>query len=73
MVRGKKRLGATPGLDILTYAALGVSALVALFPVLWGLTTALKTDGEVNAFPPTLIPSEVSFQNFSSVDRKSVV
>lgn len=67
MVRGKKRLGATPGLDILTYAALGVSALVALFPVLWGLTTALKTDGEVNAFPPTLIPSEVSFQNFSSV------
>lgn len=63
----RKKLGRTPGLDALTYIALAVAALIALFPVLWGLGTALKTDGEVNSFPPTLIPSEVSFDNFTSV------
>lgn len=36
----KSKLGRTPGLDALTYVVLIAAALVALFPVLWGLFTA---------------------------------
>ena len=43
------------------------AALVALFPVLWGLFTALKSPAEVNSFPPTLLPNEFTLENFSSV------
>ena len=39
----KSKLGRTPGLDALTYVVLIAAALVALFPVLWGLFTALKS------------------------------
>lgn len=47
----KSKLGRTPGLDALTYVVLIAAALVALFPVLWGLFTALKSPAEVNSFP----------------------
>ena len=48
----KSKLGRTPGLDALTYVVLIAAALVALFPVLWGLFTALKSPAEVNSFLP---------------------
>ena len=63
----KKKLGQTPGLDAATYIVLIIAAAVALFPVLWGLFTALKTDGEVNSFPPTLLPSVFTGENFATV------
>ena len=63
----KSKLGRTPGLDALTYVVLIAAALVALFPVLWGLFTALKSPAEVNSFPPTLLPNEFTLENFSSV------
>lgn len=63
----KKKLGQTPGLDAATYIVLIIAAVVALFPVLWGLFTALKTDGEVNSFPPTLLPSVFTGENFATV------
>ena len=63
----KKKLGQTPGLDTATYIVLIIAAVVALFPVLWGLFTALKTDGEVNSFPPTLLPSVFTGENFATV------
>ena len=49
-------LGKTPGLDFLTVIILIAAVIVALFPVLWGLSTALKTDGAVTMFPPEIIP-----------------
>ena len=63
----KKKLGQTPGLDAATYIVLIIAAVVALFPVLWGLFTALKTDGGVNSFPPTLLPSVFTGENFATV------
>ena len=63
----KKKLGQTPGLDAATYIVLIIAAVVALFPVLWGLFTALKTDGEVNSFPPTLLPSVFTGETFATV------
>ena len=32
--------------------------LVALFPIVWGLSTSLKTPAELAAFPPTLLPRQ---------------
>ena len=67
----KHRLGRTPGLDIATVAVLLVAALVALFPVLWGLSTSLKTDGEVTTFPPNILPESLNLSNYISVFMKS--
>lgn len=47
MGKRKSSLGKTPGLDFLTVIALIAAAIVSLFPVLWGLSTALKTDSAV--------------------------
>ena len=64
-------LGKTPGLDFLTVIALIAAAIVALFPVLWGLSTALKTDSAVTMFPPEIIPKEITWNNFIDVVTKS--
>ena len=67
----RSKFNATPGLDALTYIVLIIAALFSLMPVIWGLFTALKTPAEVNLFPPTLLPSEFTLENFKSVIFKS--
>ena len=57
MKRKSSNLGRTPGLDFLTVIILIGASVISLFPVLWGLSTALKTDDAVTMFPP-----EVQFQ-----------
>jgi len=48
--------------------ALGVAvAVIAVFPVFWMLSTALKTNGEITAGTPHLIPHDPTGQNFSFV------
>ena len=71
MRKRKGSLGKTPGLDFLTVIALLISAAFALFPVIWGLSTSLKTDGAVTMFPPEIIPSEITWGNFVDVVTKS--
>ena len=71
MGKRKGSLGKTPGLDFLTVIALIAAAIVALFPVLWGLSTALKTDSAVTMFPPEIIPKEITWNNFIDVVTKS--
>jgi ABC-type glycerol-3-phosphate transport system permease component len=44
-----------------------VFVLFSTLPLLWGVATALKMPGEVYAFPPTWIPSEITFDNFIAV------
>lgn len=51
-MKHKNGLGRRPWLDAVTYIALTLASLISMFPVLWAITTALKTDGEVNSFPP---------------------
>ncbi|MEH1785988.1 MAG: carbohydrate ABC transporter permease [Nostoc sp.] len=53
---------------LLMYAVLGVIALLMLFPLLWLISTSLKSPTE-NIFqsPPQLLPSQPTLNNFSSV------
>ena len=67
MGKRKSSLGKTPALDFLTVIALIAAAIVSLFPVLWGLATALKTDSAVTMFPPEIIPKVITWNNFIDV------
>ncbi|NWF61701.1 MAG: carbohydrate ABC transporter permease [Fischerella sp.] len=51
-----------------TYGLLGAIALVTLFPLLWLISTALKSQTE-NIFqsPPQLLPSQPTLENFVNV------
>lgn len=66
-MKHKNGLDRRPWLDAVTYIALILASLISMFPVLWAITTALKTDGEVNSFPPTLLPGKLNLGNFSAV------
>ncbi|MEH2267865.1 MAG: carbohydrate ABC transporter permease [Nostoc sp.] len=54
--------------QILMYVLLGAIALLMLFPLLWLISTSLKSPTE-NIFqsPPQLLPSQPTLNNFSSV------
>lgn len=49
------------------YLALICVAAIAVLPILWGLSTALKTKGEVVTYPPRWIPNPPTFSNFAVV------
>ena len=50
------------------YGLLGAMAAVMLFPLLWLISTALKSPEEnIFQFPPQLLPSQPTFQNFVTV------
>jgi putative chitobiose transport system permease protein len=53
----------------LHYLLLLAIGAVCAFPMLWTLATALSTEGNVFAFPPTLIPQGLSLANFIEVFR----
>ena len=44
-----------------------VGAIVMMMPFLWMLSTALKTPAEILTWPPRLIPSDPTFNNFVTV------
>lgn len=51
-----------------TYLILGAIALVMLFPLLWLLGTSFKSPTEdIFSFPPQLIPSQPTLENFFTV------
>lgn len=54
-------------MPIVLYPLLIVTALICLGPFLWLLSTALKTNANVYAFPPQFIPRPISFDNFIEV------
>ncbi|MFE1747641.1 carbohydrate ABC transporter permease [Coleofasciculus sp. H7-2] len=50
------------------YGLLGAIALVMLFPLIWLISTSLKSPNEnIFQFPPQLVPREPTFQNFITV------
>jgi len=51
----------------LTYATLIGLSLLFLFPFAWMVFTALKPENEVITFPPTLLPIEWDWLNFTEV------
>jgi putative chitobiose transport system permease protein len=53
---------------IITYIILGIIAILMLFPLVWLVSTAFKSPSEnIFQFPPQLIPSQPTFQNFIDV------
>lgn len=51
------------------WALLALVAVVMIFPLVWMVSTALKTTGEVFANPPSLLPDDPQFQNFIEAFR----
>jgi multiple sugar transport system permease protein len=49
---------------ILTYIVLLPAAMVFLLPFLWMLSTSLKPDAQLFAYPPVWIPSPLQWQNY---------
>ena len=54
---------------LLHYLVLCALAVVCVFPFWWTLVTALSTEGNVFAFPPTFWPRAPSLENFAEVFR----
>ena len=44
--------------------------VIMVFPFYWMVITAFKTQKESMIFPPTLIPSQITFESFSTVMEK---
>ncbi|RCW46430.1 carbohydrate ABC transporter permease [Paenibacillus prosopidis] len=52
------------GLDAVRFVVLSAGAVAMLFPLLWMLTIALKSNNEVFAMPPEWFPKEMQWSNF---------
>jgi ABC-type glycerol-3-phosphate transport system permease component len=55
------------GRHLIVYGLGAVFALFSILPLLWGVSTALKPNDQVYAFPPVWIPEDPTFQNFISI------
>jgi len=53
--------------SVLTHLFMISLAMIFLVPVMWMLSTALKTRWEIFAWPPTLFPEKLYWMNFSDV------
>ncbi|MGH2531275.1 MAG: carbohydrate ABC transporter permease [Thermomicrobiales bacterium] len=51
----------------IAYVALSAMSLVALFPIIWMVSTSLKSAGDIFAWPPKLIPDPIVWQNYPNV------
>ena len=52
---------------ILKYIFLVLLVLFCTFPLYWMIVTSFKTSAEVYAYPPSLIPSRISFANYIKI------
>ena len=50
---------------VLTYVALIIGAIIMIFPFVWMLLTAFKTNAEVMLIPPAILPSAWNMDSFS--------
>jgi multiple sugar transport system permease protein len=52
---------------VVTYSLLGLSAVFALFPVAWMLSTSLKSEAEALSLPIRWIPKDITLQAYSEM------
>ena len=52
---------------VLIYVALIIGALIMIFPFIWMVLTAVKTNAEVLQVPPTILPENWVFSSFTKV------
>jgi multiple sugar transport system permease protein len=55
------------GARVALHAALGLGAVLAVFPILWMVSASLMPAGEANQFPPRLLPSRVTFEHYAAL------
>jgi multiple sugar transport system permease protein len=58
----RRRLHTIPG-----YALVALVALVWLFPIYWIVTLSVKSDAELAAVPPVLVPQHATLDNYSKL------
>jgi multiple sugar transport system permease protein len=46
-----------------------VLAILFLFPIVWTITNSIKPPAEAVASPPTLLPSQISFENYAKLNQ----
>lgn len=51
----------------LTYGILLLMTVFIMFPFLWTLFTSIKTDGQLFAIPPEILPDPLTFKNYADV------
>ena len=61
-----RRVGAAAG-QIVRYLLLVAGGLFVLMPFIWMLSSSLKDQGAIFAYPPTLIPAEARWENFREI------
>ena len=49
------------------YVILTLFAVFSLFPIIWALTTSLKPESQVLAYPPSFIPKTFTLENYEKV------
>lgn len=54
------------GYAVTVYVLLGIGSLAFLFPLIWMLSTALKPDAQLFAYPPEWIPRPPMWGNFKA-------
>lgn len=62
-LRSKKRKNLV--MNILTFVAVIVFALMAFFPIWWIFRTSLMSNAEIYQYPPSLIPQNWLFSNYT--------
>lgn len=61
----------TPLRTVSRFALLGLATLIALVPIVWTLSTSLKTQVEAQSYPPRLVPSTPTLDNYRELFSSS--
>ena len=70
---GMKRSTSRTAAHTVAYASAMLICLFSLIPILWGVSTSLKTDRDVYTMPPAWIPKPVTLANYMSVLTNSAM
>lgn len=54
-------------LTVVTYLGLAVGLVFAFFPILWMISSSLKTNTEIFAYPQTLFPTQFTFSAYHNI------
>ena len=75
-VKGRTYLERKPNFSIripTLYLLLIIVSIVVLSPILWALSTSLKTEKQVQAYPPSMIPRPVTFESYYTLFAKTSI
>src|SRR5690554_3885791 len=58
-------------IDLTSYIILIIVALLAIFPFAWGLLSSLKSEQQIMAYPPKLLPHPFTLTNYLGVFKET--